>query len=284
MLNYGLILLSTLMFSLMFFFNQTFQKSYGGGLRAALLFSAGTGTAGLLVLMIINGFAIEYTHFTLIMATLNALNGLAFTFCSLKALGKINLSLYSLFSMLGGMALPFVVGIIFYNEPLTWGKGVCFAIITLALLLTVEKGSGRGGLIYYVGIFTLNGMSGVLSKIFVDAPYEKASDAGYTILCALVTVVLSLLILLIIRPEKKRITPMAILSMAGNGILCRVGNWILLITLATLPASAQYPFVTGGTMILSTLICFFTPNKPSKREIAAVILSFIGLLVLVLIP
>jgi hypothetical protein len=37
-------------------------------------------------------------------------------------------------------------------------------------------------------------------------------------------------------------------------------------------------------MILSTLICFLTPNKPSKREIAAVILSFIGLLVLVLIP
>lgn len=285
MVYYGLITLAATMFSVMFFFNQMFQKHYGSGLRAALLFSAGSGVSGLIVLLAINGFSFEYTHFSLIMATLTALNSLGFTFCSLKALGKINLSLYSLFSMLGGMALPFVSGILFHNEELTWGKGICFIIITLALFLTVEKsGERKGGTFYYIGIFTLNGMSGVLAKIFKAAPFEKASDAGYSILCVLVSVLLSLILLLIVKPEKKRINPGTVISMIGNGVLGRVGNWILLITLTVLPASAQYPFITGGTMILSTLICYFTPNKPKWREIVAVIVSFIGLLVLVFVP
>ena len=284
MINYALITLATAMFSAMFFFNQTFQRSYGSGLRASLLFSAGSGIFGLIVLLIINGFSFEYTHFALIMALLNALNSLGFAFCSLKALGKINLSLFSLFSMLGGMALPFVSGILFHGEKLTLGKGICFAFITLALLLTIKKDNGKKGTLYYIGVFVLNGMSGVLSKIFKDAPFEKTSDAGYSILCAVVSVTLSLILLFIFRPEKKKISPMTLISMAGNGILGRVGNWILLITLTALPASAQFPFVTGGTMILSTLLCYFTPEKPKIREIAAVVVSFAGLLVLLFIP
>ena len=282
---YGMLTLATAMFSVMFFFNQMYQKHYGSGLRASLLFMAGSGVAGLIVLLAINGFSFEYTPFSLLMATLAALNSLGFTFCSLKALGKINLSLYSLFSMLGGMALPFVSGILFHNEELTWGKGICFIIITLALFLTVKKSDERkGGTLYYIGIFTLNGMSGVITKIFKSAPYEKASDAGYSILCISVSVLISLTLLLILKPEKKRINLGTAISMIGNGVLGRVGNWILLIPLTVLPASAQYPFVTGGTMILSTLICYFTPNKPKWREVVAVIVSFIGLLVLVFIP
>jgi drug/metabolite transporter (DMT)-like permease len=52
----------------------------------------------------------------------------------------------------------------------------------------------------------------------------------------------------------------------------------------TLPASAQYPFVTGGTMIVSTVISLFTDKKPSKKEIIAVALSFIGIVLLIALP
>ena len=41
------------------------------------------------------------------------------------------------------MALPFVQGIIFYGEKLTLAKGVCFVIITVALILTIEKGEKK---------------------------------------------------------------------------------------------------------------------------------------------
>ena len=71
--------------------------------------------------------------------------------------------------------------------------------------------------------------------------------------------------------------------MLGYGILNKIGNFLLLIALAHLPASVQYPMVTGGVMICSTVICFFTRQKPGKREIASLALSFIGILALVLL-
>ena len=138
--------------------------------------------AGLIVLMIANGFKPEFTLFTLVMAILTSFNGFAFTFCSFKALDRINLSLYSLFSMLGGMMLPFLQGLFFFDEKMTWGKGICLVLIIAALLCTIKKGeSKRGGFVFYAGVFVLNGMSGVLSKIFTDAPYEKTSPAGFSV-------------------------------------------------------------------------------------------------------
>ena len=65
------------------------------------------------MLVIINGFRLEFTPFTFVIALLAAINSIVFVFCSIKALDSINLSLYSLFSMLGGMVLPFLQGIFF---------------------------------------------------------------------------------------------------------------------------------------------------------------------------
>ena len=61
----------------------------------------------------------------------------------------------------------------------------------------------------------------------------------------------------------------------------KVANYMLLIALAVLPASVQYPFVTGGTMIVSTVISLICRQKPSWRELVSVGLSFAGVLVLV---
>jgi len=49
-------------------------------------------------------------------------------------------------------------------------------------------------------------------------------------------------------------------------------------------ASVQYPMVTGGVMIVSTIICFFGDRKPSKKEIISVLVAFVGMLALFVIP
>ncbi len=283
MVYYGLLAAAVTMFSLQFLFNSIFEKEYGNGLRAMLVFSAGSSLAGLLVLLVINGFKVEYTHFSLLMATLTAFDSIGYTYFSLKSLGRINLSLYSMFAMLGGMVLPFITGIFFFNEELTVGKGICFVLIVLSLLLTVRKGEKKSGYIYYMGVFVLNGLSGVLSTVFQNSPYEKTSEAGYSVLVSAVTLVISLLFLPFVKEKGKKLTKKAVFSMSGYGVLCRVANFLLLIALAHIPASAQYPFVTGGVMIISTVISFFTPEKPSKREILGVAVSFAALLILMFV-
>lgn len=282
--SYGLLTLSTVMFGVMFWFKDIFRKNYGSGLRATLVMSLGGGIFGFIALAVINGLKFEFSWFALIMATLASLNALCFSFCSLKALDKINLSLYSLFSMLGGMALPFLSGILFHQEGLTVGKIVCFAVITVALCLTVKKDDKKSGAIYYAGIFFFNGMSGVISKIYQALPYEKVSSAGYSVLAALVSITLSALLLTVTKGEKRKINFGCVFAMAGSGILNRVANWMLLISLLNLPASAQYPFVTGGTMIVSTVISLLGKNKPTKKELLAVVLAFAAVLILVILP
>ena len=280
MIYYGVLLAAVTMFSFQFLFNGIFEKEYGNGLRSMFVFSAGSSLVGFIVLFVINGFRFEFTWFSMLMAFFAALDSIGYTYFSLKSLGRINLSLYSMFAMLGGMILPSVAGILFYNEEMTIGKGICYVLILLSLLLGVKKGDSKSGYVYYMGVFMLNGMSGVLSTIFQNAPYEKTSAAGYSMLISLTALVICLVFLPFVKGDGRRLTGKALVSMGGYGVLCRVGNYLLLIALVHLPASAQYPFVTGGVMIISTIISLFTRNKPSMREIIGVAVSFAGLLVL----
>ncbi len=279
-----MILIAVVMFGFQFFLNNDYEKKNGSGFLHSMVFIFGSSLVGLPVLWAINSFKLEFTWYTLFLATITALNMMACLFCSLKALARINLSLYSIFSMLGGMLLPFFAGILFYEEKLTLGKILCFVIVTLALFFTFEKGQSKKGFIYYAGIFVFNGMSGVLSKIFQESTYEKTSAAGYSVLSALMTVLIAGAIILFNLKKVELPSKKSYVSLVGAGLLNKVANYLLLIALAQVPASVQYPMVTGGTMIVSTILGFFTPNKPKKKEIISLVLSFVGLMMLVIVP
>ena len=278
---YGIITAAVIMFGITFFFNDRYQKESGSGMGATFVFSLGSSLAGLICLLIINGFKIDFTPFTLIMAAVGAINAILCTFCSLKAFEHINLSLYSIFAMLGGMLLPFIAGIVFYDEPLTIGNGIALLIIIAALGFTVKPGKQSKGTVYYIGVFVLNGMSGVISKIFQSASYEKTDAASYSIWMAIVSVLISATVLVFVRKSVKKPSFKALAYTTGCGVVNRVANYLLLIALAVLPASVQYPFVTGGTMIVSTVISLICRQKPSWQELVSVGLSFVGVLVLV---
>ncbi len=272
------------MFGFQFFFNNDYEKKNGSSLITSMVFIFGSSLVGLPVLWGINSFKFEFTWYTLLMATVTAVNMIACIFCGQKSLSKINLSLYSIFSMLGGMLLPFFAGILFYEEKLTLGKTLCFVIVTVALFFTFEKGQSKKGAVYYIGIFVFNGMSGVLSKIFQESTFPKTSAAGYSVLSALMTVVIAGLIILLNLKKAELPHKKSYVSLMGSGLLNKVANYLLLISLAHVPASVQYPMVTGGVMIVSTILGFFTPNKPKKKEIISLVLSFVGLMMLVLFP
>lgn len=280
---------AVVMFGFQFLVSQKFAKHTGSGARAALIFQIGSNVCGLIVIsavsMIRNGGVTfgGVSLFTLLMATLSACNSIAYTICSLKSLGRINLSLYSVFSMLGGMVLPFILGVCFFDEGMSFGKLLSAALITAAIAVTIKPGEGKTGVGYYIGVFVLNGMSGVISKLYQSAPFEKADEYGYMLLCAAVSAVISAAALLFVKGEYKKPDRAAAGAMGICGTLSYAGNLILLIALAHVPASAQYPLVTGGVMAVSTLLCFFTDKKPTHRELISVALSVCGILAMILI-
>ena len=284
---YALIMLSVAMFGGCFALNDVYRRIRGSSIKISLEFSLVGSLASFVVLMLANGFKLEFTPFTLIMAILASLNGFAFTFCSFKALDRINLSLYSLFSMLGGMMLPFLQGILFYGEKMSLAKWLCFLFITVALILTLEKGERKKGTVYYVCIFMLNGMSGVLSKFFSEADFAKTSATGYTNLISICSMVISTVLLMTFFRNKivgEKIFFTGVAVGAASGIANRIANLVLVMALSHVDASVQYPMVTGGVMIVSTLISFFGENKANKKEVLSIIVAFIGLLILFVVP
>ena len=292
-LYYALISLSVIMFGVQFLFTDKYQKECGQSALAAHRLTFFSGIVGVIILLIINGFRVEYTHFTLICAIASALVSLFYSICSLKALAKINLSLYSLFAMLGGMVLPFVQGLIFYDEKLTVGKIICFVLITVALALTVNKDTNKGGWIYYVGVFILNGMSGVFSTLLkkftytADTTVMDGITAGYSVAMAVFAIVIAAILLVTVgRKEKNTVTLKAACFSMASGSLNRIANFILVVSLMIEGAqpSLQYPLVTGVVMVVSTLLCFFTPKKPKARDLVSVAFAFAGVLALMFIP
>ena len=103
------------------------------------------------------------------------------------------------------------------------------------------------------------------------------------IFTAEILTMISGIILLLIKKQGVHIVKKAIAFAFCGGILGRVANFLLLLALAVLPASTQYPMVTGGVMVVSTVISLIIGQKPSKREVLSVALSFAGLLALVIL-
>ena len=281
-LYYFLVIISTVLFSLQFLFNQRFQQTYGTGMKATQIFSLYKSLVIILMMLLISGFKVQFSWFSLGMATIYAVSSIAMGYYSLKAFSVANLSVYSVFSMLGGMILPFFLGVLFYDEGdnLVF-KIICCALIVVAVLLNIKSGKqNKKALFYYFAVFVLNGMAGVISKIHQSSTSLSPVDStSFMLLTAAVSVVISAAWLLIAYREIPLIKGKNILFVTGYGVFNGLGNLFLLIALSGengLPASVQYPLVTGGVMVCSTVISTIRKEKLTVREYIATAIALLA--------
>ncbi len=278
---YVLIVISTLLFSLQFFFQQNFQKIEGSGAISSFCFTAYSSLIGIIISLSTTGFRLGFSGFTVLIAFLSGLNGIIMSYCSIKAFSTINLSVYSVFSMLGGMMLPFVFGIIFYNESLTFLKVLCVVLIAASLFLTMDKTkrNDKKAYFYYAGIFFFNGMSGVLAKIHQSGA-DALENGNYLAYTHMTSFLICAAIVLVKKPSALRLGIRSIALSAGNSILNTAGNLLLLIALMTLPASIQYPMVTGGVIVFSFLISLLQKEKFTWRSFLALVIAVVSTVLL----
>ena len=166
---------------------------------------------------------------------------------------------------------------------------VCCILIGISVTLSVSRGgeNSKKAIKYYIAVFILNGMSGVLSKLYNELPFDKADAASYTMLTSIISVVIAATLMALFcrkNENEPKTTFISVVMSVAAGALNKIGNLILVVALIHVDASIQYPMVTGGVMIVSTLLCFFGKNKPAKKEIISVGVAFAGLLLLFAIP
>lgn len=282
MIYYLLITISTVMFGVQFLFNDIYRKHEGSTLFKSVVFSLGTAAVIAVLMLVIGGFSIEFTPFAFVLALLSAVNAVLFAYCSVVSLSKINLSLYSLFVMLGGMILPVIAGVLF-GEAFGLRKAVCIVIIIIALSVGVDFNADKRTLVICFVMFMLNGLAGVIAKwhqFYADA---AVSGESFMFWKSIMTVVISVFLLIFIDKDSIlfRKKGAAFSGIAGFALMSGFGNFFLLVALNHVDASVQYPMVSGGTIVVSTVIAFVSGSKLNYKNIISTVLAIGATLLLV---
>ncbi len=272
---YALLVAAALLFALQFFSNQQFRKLHGDGTDSTAIFAGYSHGVSFIIMLILNGFKLEINWFSLLIAVIYSLVVLGYNYAGLKSFATANLSAFSIFAMLGGMLLPFAFGVIFYKEEFTFAKAACVLLIGIATALSFEKSEKKGNnLKYYLAVFVLNGLVGVLSKLHQSKPELAVDSQSFMATINAVTFILCAVFQLVKNRKLYLPTLKEFGCVSGQALCNGVGNLLCLIALTNLPASVQFPITTGGVMFFSTAISLIRGEKPSKRTIIAAAIAF----------
>lgn len=273
---YLMIIIATVMFAFQFIFNDGFRKESGSSLSASLKFTIYSSVVGIIVLLVINKLYVEVSLFSVLTACVYSIVCIVLSYASIKAFAYANLSVYSVFSMIGGMLLPFLYGLI-CGEEFKVIRLICCILIALSVAMSIKKGKhSKKAVKYYILVFFFNGLVGVISK-FHQSYTDMCVDSGsFMILTRLTTFLFSFILLFLQKERSAFVSRKALIYSGLYAVLNTAGNLLLLIALLYLPASVQYPLVTGGVIIISTLIVIIQKEKITKRELLAAGIAFVA--------
>lgn len=278
---YLLTALAAVMFGTQFIFQQKYSNTEGTTVNGALRFSLFCSffQIPLVLLISITGGLEGFTLAAATICVINAFNSILNAYFCVKVFESADMTLFSIFMMLGGMTLPFIAGMVFFNEDPTLPKFIGFALIALALVLETGKASPVRGktVIYYLGLFVTNGLSGVYAKLNQSIE-NSASTNAYIIMTAAATIVICSAALLFKKTVKKESisfgsTKTALLAIIPYIIIATLGNFLSLTGLRALDASVQYPISTGGTIVVSAVVTLLQKEKLKPRNYIAVAIS-----------
>ena len=261
-------------------FDDGYQKESGCGWKSSLKLSLYSSAVGLIALFVINGFKLRFSGFSVIVATVYAAVCILLNYSSVKALRYANLSVSSVFSMIGGMILPFIYGV-WLGEEFKAIRILCCILISISVAMNAGKGKqSKKAFLYYMAVFVLNGLVGVISTFHQSYPEYCVDSADFLMTTKIIMILMSAVLIVATKDRSFSVSLKAFGYSAGSAVLNSIANLLLLIALLKLPASVQYPVVTGGVIVFSTIIDVIRKTKLKKREIIAAIIAFASTVVM----
>ncbi|MBQ8732346.1 MAG: hypothetical protein IJY82_05905 [Oscillospiraceae bacterium] len=297
MTYYIMLAISALLLALNFSVTKIYQKKRGTSLRAGLIFTALTGLCAVVIYLVVVGFQVEFTPFSFAMAAVAALTVQFYTLLSFRVLQKGSMARYTLFLMTGGMIVPYIWGVLFLGEELSLLRTVGLIVMTFSVVLanyTKEKLDWKL-LLMYLAIFLLNGFASVSVKVHqVETVLPVIGSDQFVLWNNIVRFGVSALILLVLMlvkrpapaqpdtdasaPTSRKTVLLIALLVAGSSVLNAVIGFLQVYSALYVPATALYPFVTGGTIIFTSLAGFLFKEKLSKRMWLSIALCFFSTL------
>lgn len=308
---YLIAVLAFVSFGFQTLFTKMFQNSVKSNLTSSLVFSAYSSLLVCAVFIVINKFSLEYTPFSLLTSAAIAVFSVLCNIAVIKLVSIGNISLYTLFVMMGALIMPFIFGIAVLKEEVTAFKIIGVVIMVAALFMSLAdslrkkgeseitqdgKGAKRGGMLLILlcaAVFLMNGGVNVFSKVeAVGESFFGRDTVGiydYLIWSRLFTVVVSVLIFpfVFLKKGEKRAEELGVFRCFAKpkplifGALFAAANImgfaLQLYCASYISASVLYPLVTGGTIIVASVLGrIFYKQKISPLMAASLALTAVS--------
>ncbi len=305
---YAMLIGASFLFGSQFMVTKAFEKNYGKTVRASLsfslLYSLFAGVIFFIIKLISSGTVFNLNPFSLCMAFGLSLVNILSSAIGIKTLALGDIAVYSLFLMLGGMIVPFFAGIVFLKESVSVCNLIGVAIMIIALCLPVFFGKKnknaeeaqtdgdtkkKTSVFFYVlcvFLFILNGLSSTLSK-FNSVREGAALGAEFTFYTYGIQFVISLAAFALTtalgksdktQNEEKQpgilFRPVAIGCGAAFGAVNGTAFLMSSVAAEHVVAVAQYPLITGATILFSSLLAFlFYREKSTALQLVQIVIS-----------
>lgn len=293
MIEYLYITLAAFMIAGQFTVNKVYQKKFDNPLFFILL-PMFTGLTTLILFFVLSGFSLQVNGLVLIITFINALVNNVYGIIGILAMKYGSVTLYTMVAMFGGMLIPYFYGVIFIGEQLSVFTAVGAVVLIAALIInafsTSVKTEKNGWKFFIICclVFILNGTSSLLGKIHqINAAALPTNDfIVWLSIFSVINCAIFLSVYVLYRKLKNKnaesiIRPRQIFQSAyvsfGHGVFYGAGLRLQLWAAIKLPATVQYPFITGGSVILSTVFAIIIfKEKLNLKNIISLILLMIG--------
>ncbi|NLD87281.1 MAG: EamA family transporter [Clostridiales bacterium] len=284
-MEYAMLFAATLLLALDFCIQKFYQKSKGVSFRSGFGFNSLLGLFTAVVFFAINGFNLNITLFSFLVAALGNCLVLCYTLLGFRLMKQDSMSLYTLFLMTGGMAVPYIWGILFLNENVSWLRVTGLVLIFSGVVLAnFSKGEIKPSVVLMcTAVFFLNGFVSVVSKVHqIETNHPVVGTTEFVILGGMFKFLFAGVLYLLSRssaePEgKNKLGPLLLILISA--VVGGVSYMLQLNGAATLPATVLYPIITGGSIVFTTIMSKLVfKEKLSKKLIISVVLCCIGTL------
>ena len=290
-MNYIMLFISVLFLAFNFADTKLYQKREGVAPVAGFRFNAFVGFFTAVLFLVANGFKLSVTGYSLLMATLINSLVMIYTVIGFKIMESGSMARYMMFLMSGGMAVPYIWGLLFLDEEFSWLRTVGLIIIFLGIIFSnfSKEKSDLKQILLCVAVFFLNGFVSVFSKLHqISTTFKAVSTNDFVILGGIIKFIIAAAVCFILskksvtaKEENNEKTPIKTIIMitAGSAILSGSSYFIQLWAASSLPSTVLYPFITGGSIVLTSLAgCIFFKDKLSKLTVLGIISCFVGTL------
>ena len=284
-MDYVLLICSALILAVDFALNKAYQKIKGTSAAAGFGFNSLLGLFTAILFFIINGFKMSFSLYSFIMAILVNAFIMSYNIIGFKLLRSGTMASYTLFLMSGGMTVPYIFGLLFLSETFSVLRTVALLLILFGIALTSTgdlKVNSKQTLLC-IAVFFINGFVSVFSKLHqIEAHFDTINIYEFVAIGGIFKFALAGILCLLSRKggreerqKKSAFVPLVIIFLSS--IASGSSYLMMLLGAVNLPASVLYPFVTGGTIVASSLMGVLVfKEKLSKKLVLSVVLCVIG--------